>query len=168
MPIAKSEPAPNSIYASAAPVRADREARQARRRRLEARLEPRRLDRPHLHLDRLGPVEVMLRRYREGAGASCPSPLEARLLELEAEVASLEAWVRALPEAALREGAAIRRALDLLRGFGHLTTLDYSPIPVEERPALVALLALEHRWCYAAAGTEREVFKLVTGRTGAR
>lgn len=95
-------------------------------------------------------------------------PLAERLREVTAEVQKLEHWAEGQCPQHQRSGATIRHALELLRHFSLLTTLDFSVLPVEVRPGLVRLLALEHRWCYAAAGTTRAAFKEQTGRTGAR
>jgi hypothetical protein len=162
---------PQSIYA--APVRASgrksRDARCAQQQRAEARRTAALQGGPARRLDRLGPLLALLRRYRESGPDPLPgSPLATFVRELGAEVDGLEAWVRAQPRAQQRAGAVIRQALDFLRDFGRLTVLDFSSVPEEDRPHLVTLLALEHRWCYAAAGTTREAFKLATGRTGAR
>ena len=117
-----------------------------------------------------GPLlERVLRAYREGqVDAETPCPLAQRLRVVKGEVRALEAWARTRRPDVQRSGATVRRALELLRHFSMMTTLDFSVLPDEVRPRLVRLLALEHRWCYAAAGTTRDAFKAETGRTGAR
>ena len=125
--------------------------------------------RPTLMIDRANPILDLLRRYQTDAGAALENtPLQQYLIELKAEVEALEAWAESRPRPQQRENGSIRQALDFLRRFGHLSTLDFSVIPEEERGDLITLLALEHRWCYAAAGTTRDAFKIAIGRTGAR
>jgi hypothetical protein len=120
--------------------------------------------RPTLLVDREGPILELLRTYRERDDAS----IDAFVAALKAEVEALESWASSRAKHEQREALAIRQALDFLRTFGHLSTLDFSVVPEEERNKLVLLLALEHRWCYAAAGTTRDAFKIAIGRTGAR
>ena len=126
--------------------------------------------RPTLMVDRANPILDLLRRYQTDPGAPVQhtTPLQHYLIELRAEVEALEAWAESRPRGEQRETGSIRQALDFLRRFGHLSTLDFSSIPEEERGDLITLLALEHRWCYAAAGTTRDAFKIANGRTGAR
>jgi hypothetical protein len=120
-------------------------------------------------VDRADPIVDLLRRYETDPGIPLENtPLQQYLIELRAEVEALEAWAESRPRGEQRETASIRQALDFLRRFGHLSTLDFSSIPEEERGDLITLLALEHRWCYAAAGTTRDAFKIAIGRTGAR
>lgn len=159
---------PQSIYAEPAPaaVCRTRAARAARRDRAELRLEKVLGDGPPRRLDRAGPLLEALRAYRAGPGAGAPLARLAAALELE--VRELEAWASRRPRAAQTDGAVIRQALDFLRFFGRLTVIDFSGVPDEDRDHLVTILALEHRWCYAAAGTTREAFKEAAGRTGAR
>lgn len=148
---------------------ATREAREARRARQQARLTNVMRHRPTLMMDRAAPILDLLRRYRADPGAVIEiTPLQQYLIELRAEVEALEDWAESRPRGEQRDNGSIRQALDFLRRFGHLSTLDFSSIPEEERGDLVTLLALEHRWCYAAAGTTRDVFKVAIGRTGAR
>lgn len=169
-------PSPDSILPARrghaeAPPRRDRLARRGKRSREAARAEAARARQPALRTDRLAPIHELLRTYREEVvrdGEIAVSPLEQLLPKLAAEVSEVEAWAEGLGRRAHSDGAAIRRALMFLRTFGRVTTLDFSSIPVEERGRLVALLALEHRWCYAAAGTTRDAFKIAIGRTGAR
>ena len=117
-----------------------------------------------------GPLlDHVLRAYREGqVNEETPCPLAARLHDVQGEVQVLEDWARTRSPDAQRSGATVRRALELLRHVSMMTTLDFSVVPDEARPSLVGLLALEHRWCYAAAGTTRDAFKSEIGRTGAR
>jgi hypothetical protein len=125
--------------------------------------------RPTLMVDRANPILDLLRRYQTDPGTAAENtPLQQYLIELRAEVEALEAWAESRPRGEQRESSSIRQALDFLRRFGHLSTLDFSSIPEEERGELVTLLSLEHRWCYAAAGTTRDAFKIAIGRTGAR
>ncbi|MCB9645486.1 MAG: hypothetical protein H6730_02655 [Deltaproteobacteria bacterium] len=161
---------PQSIYATPACASTKtRDARRAQQQRLDARRAAALQDGPTRRLERLGPVLSLLRRYREGEeGGTVSSPLATFVRELGAEVGELERWTETLPSRHHRSGTVVRQALDFLRVFGRLTTLDFSVVPEEDRPHLVTLLALEHRWCYAAAGTTRDAFKAATGRTGAR
>ncbi len=160
-----------SIYATIAPKSKDsrsRNARQKLRALRESRL-TQRADGPELSLDRMGPIISLLRQYREDREGHLSAKALSRYLQhLKAEVEALERWADARSTRLQKDGATIRRALEFLRTFGHVTALDFSSIPIEERSGLVTLLALEHRWCYAAAGTTRGAFKVATGRTGAR
>lgn len=158
-----------SIYAHLTPTVSTRAARQARRARAQARLTLVHGERPPLQTDRMTPLLRLLRSYREGQELGRPtSPLVEFLGHLQDEVEGLEVWAESLEPKARRGGPAIRQALEFLRTFGRITALDFSSIPEEERAGLVTLLALEHRWCYAAAGTSRGIFKAAIGRTGAR
>ncbi len=158
-----------SIYAHLTPTVSTRAARQARRARAQARLTLVQNECPPLQTNRIDPILRLLRTYREGQELGRQtSPLSDFLRLLEVEVAGLEAWAEGLEPKTRRGGPAIRQALEFLRTFGRITALDFSSIPDEERSDLVGLLALEHRWCYAAAGTSRELFKAAIGRTGAR
>ncbi|MBK6684843.1 MAG: hypothetical protein IPG45_10245 [Deltaproteobacteria bacterium] len=158
-----------SIYAHLTPTVSTRAARQARRARAQARLTLVQVERPPLQANRTDPILRLLRTYREGQELGrAVSPLSDFLAHLEAEVGALEAWAQGLEAKTRRGGPAIRQALEFLRTFGRITAFDFSSIPEEERAGLVTLLALEHRWCYAAAGTSRELFKAAIGRTGAR
>lgn len=108
---------------------------------------------------------------RQQPGEGWPDILSgspARLAELESEVRALEAWVARRPEAARGDGPTVRRALDHLRRFGRLAAAPLPDVEPETRLLLVRLLALELRWCYAAAGTDRDCFERAIGRTGAR
>jgi hypothetical protein len=118
--------------------------------------------------DRLSPIHALLRVYREQRGAFAESPLAGFLKGLLAEVEALEDWSGCRGRRQHHDGTSIRQALHFLRTFSRIMSLDFSDIPVEERDDLVRLLALEHRWCYAAAGTTRDAFKIAIGRTGAR
>lgn len=158
-----------SIYAHLTPTVSTRAARQARRARAQARLTLVQDERPPIQANRIDPILQLLRTYREGQELGCRiSPLDAFLAQLEAEVTTLELWAEGLEPKVRRGGQATRQALEFLRTFGRITALDFSSIPEEERAGLVGLLALEHRWCYAAAGTSRDLFKAAIGRTGAR
>jgi len=159
-----------SIYAAPAPatVCRTRASRAARRARAQLRLDQALTDGPPRHLDRLAPLQEALRAYRAGLDEAFASPLGALRARIEAEVSALEAWASELPASHKRSGPVLRQTLDFLRTFGRLTVLDFSNVPDEDRDHLVAILALEHRWCYAAAGTTREAFKRAAGRTGAR
>lgn len=116
---------------------------------------------PPVRLDR----ETAIRRAVRAAGER---GLDDFCAELREEVQNLEAWASSRAYGAQTDGTAIRRALELLRRFGRLSAMDFSNVPVEDRATLIRILALEHRFCYAAAGTTREAFKQATGRTGAR
>ena len=141
---------------------------RARRHRRSRRLQPE-SGFPALETERAIRLNRVLRAFREGqVDKGEPCPLAARLSEVQEEVQSLEAWVESRDRQKQHAGQTIRLALELLRQFSFLTTLDFSVIPDEKRPKLIELLALEHRWCYAAAGTTRTAFKIETGRTGAR
>ncbi|MCB9653873.1 MAG: hypothetical protein H6729_07055 [Deltaproteobacteria bacterium] len=149
-----------------------RAARTARRARQAARQEAAAIRHSQgavpLRLDRLSPIVEILRRYREEPSHGEPlDMLETYTRILESEVENLESHVARAPRQQ-RHGSAIRQALDFLSLFGRIASLDFGLVPVEERPHLVRLLELEHRWCYAAAGTTRAVFKRAIGRTGAR
>jgi hypothetical protein len=147
----------------------------ARRARRQRRLEAVADQRPALRTDRLTPILSILRAYREEPAAALttertamPTPLACFVERVAAELEPLEAWAAKRGARAHRDGTTIRQALALLREFGRITSLDFSSIPQEERPLLVQMLALEHRFCYAAAGTTRDAFKVEIGRTGAR
>lgn len=145
-------------------------ARQAKRLRARARVDAAVERRPTLRIERLPPVLALLRAYREhpGDGSPEPSPLAGYLQDLRGEVELLESWANRRGKRSHHEGPTIRQALGFLRTFGRMMALDFSDFPIEERPFLVTMLALEHRWCYAAAGTTRDAFKIAIGRTGAR
>lgn len=119
-----------------------------------------------VNTDRASPLREVLRAAAEGVDVG--PQLEARLAIVRAEVETLEALVLERSPGERKNGASIRRALELLRRFGRASCLDLSVIEEPLRPLLVTWLALEHRWCYAAAGTDRRSFKRATGRTGAR
>lgn len=124
---------------------------------------------PDLETDRVGPLKVVLRQYRRATDAlPAPSPLRSYRLRIEQEVSELEAFAALRTRREQTAGPTIRLALVFLKAFGRLSSLDFSFVPIEERPELVALLALEYRWCLAAAGTTAPSFKLAIGRTGAR
>lgn len=160
-------PLSRSIYARPVGSRpTTREARDERRRRTARRLQGQLSGRPPTELDRVPPMQAILQHLRleDGDGRALEAVVEA----VREEVCALETWAKARPRRERASGAAIRRALELLRGFARLAALDFEPVPPEARSTLVDWLALEHRWCYAAAGTDRATFKEVTGRTGAR
>ena len=157
-----AQTAPNSIYAHVAGTTPASQSRRClRRARAEARVIPFDSAWPALRLDR----ETAIRNAVRAAGEH---GLDAFCAQLDDEIGALERWAESRPVRLQTDGSTIRRALEFLRRFGHLSAMDYSAVPVEDRPALIKMLALEHRWCYAAAGTTREAFKEATGRTGAR
>lgn len=167
-----TQAAPRSIYAHVGPAAMEaqtRSARQARRRRA-AKRRTQAVAGPAIRSDRLTPLRELLRTYRETEVEPTEdgTPLSRYIAMLDAEVAVLEAWATSRTNAEQTNGNTVRTALEWLRAFGRMTVLDFSSIPDEERKDLVTLLALEHRWCYAAAGTTRDSFKLAIGRTGAR
>lgn len=142
-------------------------SRNARRLREGARRAQAQCATPELRLARLEPVHALLRVYRSGENTSL-APIEALIREVDLEVRLLEGAVARKSKADHKDGAAIRRALTLLKDFGRLSALDFDALPVEARPLLVRLLGLEYRWCFAAAGTTPRAFKIAIGRTGAR
>ncbi|MCK6549408.1 hypothetical protein L6R52_26430 [Myxococcota bacterium] len=169
MPTTARDTTSAPLYARLRAPSTDRAAREAKRRRTLARVEAAERSAPTLRIDRHTPIRELLRAYRErDYGVAETSPLERFVVELRREVEALERWAEARGRRAHACGDSIRRALAFLRTFGHVTSLDFSRVPIEERALLVELLALEHRWCYAAAGTTRDVFKVEIGRTGAR
>lgn len=125
---------------------------------------------PHLRTNRAGPICEVLRSYRGSTqdALPSPSPLLALRLRLETEVRALEAEARLRGRKEQGSGPTIRLALLFLKGFGRVSSLDFRDVPIEERPELIQVLALEYRWCLAAAGTNARAFKLAIGRTGAR
>lgn len=142
------------------------EVRARRRHREGLRLEEAGL---RLATDRRSPLCRVLRAYRTlGPELPTPSPLGAYRAHVEFEVIALEREAAARSRKEQTSGPTIRLALLLLKGFGRLSSLDFSEVPIEERGELVALLALEYRWCLAAAGTTGRSFKFAIGRTGAR
>lgn len=147
-------------------LRPSPELRTRRKHRDEARL--RDLN-PRLQTDRMGPICRVLRHYR-GLDSSPPSaaPLAEYRRRVEREVLELERAAATRSRQEQRSGPTIRLALLFMKGFGRVSSLDYSQVPEEERGELIALLALEYRWCLAAAGTSARAFKLAIGRTGAR
>lgn len=162
----------HSIYSD--PLRSSVSRRRAARAAQEARAQSRRSAvlgfGPARSVDRLSPIEAALRAYRRDPASPVDelSPMQALLLRTVQEVEELEAWVQSLPPCERKSGPVIRQALDFLRGFGRLTALNFSSVPLQDRDFLVQWLAVEHRWCYAAAGTSRTSFKQAAGRTGAR
>lgn len=142
-------------------------SRTARRLREDARRAQARDGSPELRLARLEPVMALIRVYRRGC-ADALAPLQILVRDTDLEVRLLEAAVARKSRHEHREGPAIRRALTLLKDFGRLSALDFDDIPIEGRPLLIRLLALEYRWCFAAAGTTPRAFKVAIGRTGAR
>ena len=122
---------------------------------------------PKLRLSRVRSIESLL------SSGVRHKRLQTREVEtfvsaLEAEVCALEEKTAQLSKCVHKNGETIRRALSFLRNYGRIASLNYSTIPEEERGLLIQLLALEYRWCFAAAGTTVEVFKREIGRTGAR
>lgn len=169
MPTTARDTSSAPLYAFLRAPSPDRASREGQRQRSRARREAAERTAPPLRSDRRTPIVAMLRAYREHEFAPGErSPIEHLIAELRREVEALELWAAARGRRAHATGDSIRRALAFLRTFGHLTSLDFSRVPIEERALLVELLALEHRWCYAAAGTTRDVFKVEIGRTGAR
>lgn len=94
--------------------------------------------------------------------------LEGANRVLAEEVHALEHEACCLPVEARRDGSSIRKALELLRNFSRSLAQDLPVLPDETRASLLTHLKLEHRRCYAAAGTTRTDFEHATGRTGAR
>lgn len=145
---------PSSIYdrtPTASTDRASRTARRAREADLDADVPS---DRPPA---------------RPGPGFGWKAWLDAQSFEpLTRELEALERWAEQRSEADRMDGATIRRALAYLRRLGRLSAGPLPELPPEERSRLVRLLSLEHRWCYAAAGTNRSCFERAIGRTGAR
>jgi hypothetical protein len=136
-------------------LRSNRRARDALRR-AAIRRSPR---------ERRAPLDGWLRAARE---RRAPTDVLSTLSALERDVQALEADVAARTEAERRAPEVIRRALTLLRDFGHLALTDLAGLPPELRPAVVRLLALEHRWSFAAAGTTQHDLHEVSGRSGLR
>jgi hypothetical protein len=136
-------------------VRSNRRARDAQRRAAIART-PR---------ERHAVLEAWLRAAREHR---LPRDVGSTLAALERNVCALEAEVALRSEAERRAPEVLRRALTLLRDFGHLALIDLACLPPELRPAVVRLLALEHRWSFAAAGTTQRDLHEVSGRSGFR
>jgi hypothetical protein len=154
---------------SPAPFPRAADARRAKKRRANARVEEAVRRCPDLRTDRLTPIRDVLRGYRGRSDEDqTRGPLAAYVRGVEEELALLEDYVATLPRSAHREGATIRRALCFLKSFGRISALDFDLVPIEERPILVELLRLEYRWCFAAAGTTPRAFKIAIGRTGAR
>ncbi len=156
-------PPNNTEAAQTRHARKRRDAQRARRRQRTARAIR---DRPKLCRSRLASIRKVLEAYTKGFAT--PRCLAAHVERVESEVEELEQWAKMRTPETQTAGATVRQALEFLRNFGHITTLDFSPVPQEHRHCLVKLLSLEHRWCYAAAGTTRSRFKAATGRTGAR
>ena len=162
MIVVNAQAAPTSIYAHLAETKpASQATRRSRRARAEARVVTLDGPWPPVRLDR----EPAIRRAVQTAA---DLGLDAFCEELTDEVTALETWAAQRSTAAQTCGVTVRRTLELLKRFGRLSAMDFSDVPVEDRPTLIKILALEHRWCYAAAGTTRDAFKQATGRTGAR
>jgi hypothetical protein len=161
-----------SIYA--APLQSsicrDPSARFAQQARAQVRLTQALGRGPDRNLNRQAPITQALWAYRtqDIEPGDPQSPIQQLLIHTQNEVETLEAWVQTLPSQETTRGAAVRQALDFLRTFGRLSTLNFGVVPQEDRASLVRWLALEHRGCYAAAGTSRRAFKLASGRSGAR
>jgi hypothetical protein len=143
-------------------------ARLARRARHERRMESSLKLQGTERTDRRGPLVEVLRAYRHLDTAGVSGPLGPYVEQVRAEVEALETRTRRRGRRAHQRPIAIRRALALLREFGHLSTLHFGDLPDVDRPLLVELLQLEYRWCFAAAGTTADAFKRAIGRTGAR
>lgn len=141
--------------------------RTERRQRAEQRVRQPVQGRPEVELDRVRRFYVLLEARDETGGAPAEA-LGALVDGVSREVALLEAWVATRAWSERTDGETIRRTLDLLRNFSRLGLLDLGSLGLEARPTLVAWLSLEHRWCYAAAGTDRAAFQVAVGRTGAR
>jgi len=120
---------------------------------------PGRLD---LHIARLA------RAYRATPERDRTRLLEAAKDALELEVQQLEAKAAAQPRSSRRSPATMNATVELLRRFNRRLTRDSSWADPTDRPLLIALLGLEHRLCYALAGTTRKDFEAVSGRTGLR
>ncbi|MFO0724632.1 MAG: hypothetical protein U1E65_12695 [Myxococcota bacterium] len=145
-----------------------RSARQGRRARESARQQSALEIEPTLKLERLAAIAIVLRTYQRGLEPGSPSPLALLAAEVRAEVQELEVAVSRRSRNEHLESQCIRRALSFLRTFGRLSALDFDLVPIEHRPDLVEWLALEYRFCFAAAGTTPRAFKVAIGRTGAR
>ena len=157
-----AQTASNSIYAHVAGTApATKATRCSKRARAKARVIALDGEWPTLRLNREAAIRRAVRTAPEVG-------LDGLCAELTVEVELLEAWAARRPLREQTGGATIRRTLELLRRFGRLSAMDFSNVPVEDRDTLIKVLALEHRWCYAAAGTTRSAFKEATGRTGAR
>lgn len=156
-----------SIYTRSSPVApVNRRTRDEKRRRARARQLDTIDGRPSIVLDRASAIQAILQTTRRyGPKPDCLGELVAAV---EDELKPLERWAGTRSQAEREDGPTTRRALEYLRILGRMSTLDFSLLPDEARPSLVRWLALEHRWCYAAAGTDRLSFKNATGRTGAR
>ncbi len=150
---------PTSMYSRCAAGTPGQRPRAAAKERRERPVH----GRPATSLDRLGAARAVLRTTTAG------SSFVALGAEVERELERLEPWAAGRSPEERASGPTIRLALELLRRYGQLLALDYGDLSDDEhRAAVVAWLALEHRWCYAAAGTDRESFKRATGRFGAR
>ena len=157
-----AQTAQNSIYAHVAGTTpASQATRCSKRARAKARVVMLDQPGPPLRVDRATPL-------RRAVQTAAEDGLDAFCAQLTEEVTELESWAENRPSHLKTDGSTIRRALELLRRFGRLSAMDFSDVPVEDRQVLIKILALEHRWCYAAAGTTRAAFKSATGRTGAR
>nr|ADI21484.1 hypothetical protein [uncultured myxobacterium HF0070_11L13] len=127
---------------------------------------------PELRLDRVRRIESLLSSVIKPGrypyeNSSCEG-IGQFVSALKAEVGFLEQRTAQLGHVVQKNGETIRRALSFLRIYGRIASLNYGDVPDEERGLLVQLLALEYRWCFAAAGTTPEIFKREIGRTGAR
>ncbi len=160
--------ATHSIYETVSSCSSDRTAssRLARRAREEALIHQIEECCPPRTLERTQPIQTLLFGLRKGSKNA--EDLANYLEKVESELIELEKWASSLSKERQESHGTIRAALVYLRNFGRMAILNFSDLPIEIRPGIVSLLAAEHRWCYAAAGTTRQAFKNTTGRTGAR
>ncbi|MEM6861071.1 MAG: hypothetical protein AAF627_10030 [Myxococcota bacterium] len=114
-------------------------------------------------------LERRARRIHRLAAISSPPPWERQpsVQELSEELAALEQAVLGADASTRVEPRRTRAALELLRLFGRRLAKRLPETPAD-RTELNLRLRMEHRWCYAAAGTTRSDFDRATGRTGAR
>lgn len=112
---------------------------------------------------------VELTRCLAAANRGDPEPLRSWVQTWRPRVRTQEQRVRDETDRTQRRcGPAVRCALELLRAYGRCLVLDLSTVADCDRPLVVEALSLEHRSCYAAAGTTRADFEAGIGRTGAR
>jgi len=112
-------------------------------------------------------LERRAQRHTRLGRVSRPPPWtrSVPLAVLEEELSSLERDVKKDAILRRRDGARVRAALELLRLYGRRLL---GRLERDDEAVLFRRLQLEHRWCYAAAGTTRADFEVVTGRCGAR
>ena len=127
---------------------------------------------PGLRLDRVRRIENILSSVMKPGRvlheSSAGKGLGEFVAALRTEVGFLERKTAQLEHLVHKDGETIRRALSFLRIYGRIASLNYGDVPDSQRDLLIQLLALEYRWCFAAAGTTPEIFKREIGRTGAR